>query len=185
MVWIVIAGILFLIIGPILVLLPSPRQREQMGLRRIAMAGGISVSLSAIDDPDPDLKKYTSALGKPLQPVIKCIAYQLRRKRSDDWRRTPHIYWKLVKGPGQRDKQLPPEWCWRDTDLAKLPATLHMTLIAKLSDLPADVIAVEESGYFVSLYWREKGGLGALERVCVFLESISVIKNNSENDEAG
>ena len=55
-------------------------------------------------------------------------------------------------------------------------------LIARIVDLPGDVIAVGETGYMVSVYWREQGGEAALQAVCDFLESISAIRNDPADD---
>ncbi len=180
MVWILIGIAVLVIIGPALVLLPSKRQKEQMSLRRVAAARGITVELCSIDDPDPSghLQDYTSSLGKALPRVIKCIAYKLARKRTDDWRRTPPVSWKLVRRTARKVNDAPPGWDWQDTDHATLPGHLRKALLDRVAKLPDDVIAVGEAGYMVSVYWRENGGTEALNHLCEFLESISEIRNN-------
>jgi hypothetical protein len=172
-----IAFILCLIIGPILLILPSPRQKEQMAFRREAMNRAITVELSTIDDIDPDPEKYLSSLGKALPRVIKCIAYRHSRKRPAEWRRLPRVNWKLVRRTGN-DNRLPAGWDWQDTDAEALPPKFRESLISKLEELPADVLCLEETGYMVSLYWREQGGTDAMHRVCEFLESLSQVEND-------
>jgi len=141
------------------------------------MSRAITVELSTIDDIDPDPEKYLSSLGKQLPRVIKCIAYRHSRKRPAEWRRLPRVKWKLVRRTGT-DNQLPPGWDWQDTDAGALPPQFRETLISKIENLPDDVMVLEEAGYMISLFWKEQGGTDALERVCEFLESLSMVEND-------
>ena len=67
MIYIIIGLVLLLIAAPIIAVLPSKRQKEQMKLRQQAMAQGISVELTSIDDPIPEQKKYITGTGKQLK----------------------------------------------------------------------------------------------------------------------
>jgi hypothetical protein len=169
MTWLLIIFILALIIGPILALIPSPRQKEQTAFRNEAKSRGISVELCSIEDPDPNPDNYLSATGKRLDPVIKCIAYRIARKRPLHWQRAARIHWKLIQTQGARLADLPDGWKWHEPAV-ELAEVSRQSLIRCLPQLPDDVIAVEESNYVVSVYWHEKGGTDALEGVCTFLE---------------
>ena len=58
MIYLIIGFALLLIIAPIFAILPSARQKEQMNMRRKAMAEGVSVELTSIQDPVPNQDKY-------------------------------------------------------------------------------------------------------------------------------
>ena len=182
MTWLLIIFILALIIGPILVLIPSTRQKEQIAFRNEAKSRGISVELCTIEDPNPDPDSYLSATGKRLDPVIKCIAYRISRKRPLHWRRVARISWKLVQTQDARLADLPAGWKWHEPS-NELAEVLRQALARELNRLPDDVIAVDESNYFVSVYWREKGGSDALEGVCSFLEQLALVDSEGDDSE--
>ena len=84
--------------APIIAVLPSKRQKEQMKLRQQAMAQGISVELTSIDDPIPEQKKYVTGTGKQLKAVLPVVAYRIVRQQDRDWRREPEALTQLVTG---------------------------------------------------------------------------------------
>jgi len=163
---------LCMIIGPAFMLLPSKRQREQMTLRRRASTEGLQVELSRIDDPDPEPGKYISLTGKPLDPILKCIAYRMPRKRIRDWRKQPVVNWKIAKKPGARNDSLPADWEWLETTSEKLPEQLKSAIREGLQQLPADVVVVEEKNYQVSIFWHERGGEAGLAAMIHFLKTV-------------
>lgn len=174
MAWLLIIFILALIIGPIMVLLPSPRQKEQAAFRSEAKLRGISVGLCTIEDPNPNPDSYLSVTGKRLEPVIKCLAYRVSRKRPLHWKRVRRINWKLIASADARLADLPDGWKWHEP-VDEIADVLRQALAAELPSLPDDVIAVEETNYVVSVYWREKGGPDALAGVCSFLEKLALV----------
>lgn len=184
MTWLLIVFILALIVGPILILLPSPRQKEQMAFRAEAKARGITVELCTVEDPHPNPESYLSATGKPLDPVIKCIAYRIARKRPLHWRRTPRISWTLIRTQDAHSADLPGGWEWNEP-ADELPENLTQALAKELPRLPEDVITVAESNYIVSVNWREKGGSDALEGVCSFLEILGLVATSPKAIKGG
>ena len=100
MVYLLIGGILLLIVAPIIRILPSRRQKEQMALRRTASSNGLTVELTHIDDPDPDPEKYLSNTGRPLPRVMAVIAYRKPVKKPAEWRRIPAVDWCVVRRQG-------------------------------------------------------------------------------------
>ena len=98
MVYVLIGVILIVVIVPIISVLPSARQKEQMQMRMIARAAGVSVELTSIDDPNPKQGKYIAYTGKPIPPVLKVVAYRLQRKRARDWRHLPKVSWCMFRG---------------------------------------------------------------------------------------
>jgi hypothetical protein len=181
MTWLLIVLILALIIGPILVLIPSPRQKELTAFRKEAKSRGISVELCTIEDPDPDPDPgtYLSATGKPLDREIKCISYRVSRKRPFHWRRLPRIHWQVIQTKDANLEELPAGWKWHDST-ADVAEAIKQALMIELERLPEDVIAVDENNYIVSVYWHEKGGDEAMRGVCGFLEKIALVETSPE-----
>lgn len=153
-------------------LLPSARQKEQMALRNRARAQGLQVELTRIDDPDPEPGKYITLTGKPLDPILKCIAYRIPRKRLRDWRRQPIVNWKVFRKRGAMSDGLPADWEWHETSLETLPQQLRSRIKEGLPTLPADVVVVDEKNYQVSIYWHERGGETGLEALTHLLKTV-------------
>ena len=156
MAYIIIAVILALIILPIFAILPSARQKEQMAMRKKAMSAGVSVKLTAIDDPNPKQQKYISHTGKALPPVLKVIGYRLQRRRANDWRRRPEVEWCLQKKPDSLKDNETRVFSWTAPPGKDMSAELVSFINGQLSELPEDVEQIEEDGYIVTVYWHEK-----------------------------
>jgi hypothetical protein len=169
MAYVIIIVVLLVIIGPILALLPSKRQKQQIQMRKAAMNAGISVALTRIDDPDPDPEAYLSNTGKPLERVMAVVAYRCFRPRPDQWRQRPEIAWALDRTRGACVEGLAPGWQWHDTRISDLPPILSGYLVDALDSLPDDVVRVEEQKFIISVYWRERADPQGLAKLIDFL----------------
>ncbi len=166
MIYLGIALVVLLLVAPIVALLPSARQREQMALRRQAMAAGLRTELTTIDDPDPDQDRYVSVTGKRLEPKLKCIAYRLSRPRPPAWRDLPAVEWSLirVKDGG---------WRWQDAPSEALSRTLAEAIPGVAREMPADAVRIDESHYVISVYWLEQGGSEGLDAIVTGLKTLA------------
>ena len=93
MVYVIIGVALLFIIVPIIAVLPSARQKEQMRMRAAARKAGIAVELTSIEDPEPAQDKYISPTGRALEPVLKTAAWRVQRDRGRGWRELPPVAW--------------------------------------------------------------------------------------------
>lgn len=167
--YLVIGLILLLIIAPIFAVLPSARQKEQMNLRRQAMAKGFQVDFETIDDPDPDPEQYLSNTGKPLARVMRRAAYRYARRRPSDWRRLPQVDWSVVRRPHADGVALPAGWDWDEPIHPAMSNELEEFLRTNLVSLPNDVVRVEEKSYIISVFWNEEGGPEAVQAIIDFV----------------
>ena len=136
MAYVIIVIILLIIIGPILAVLPSKRQKDQMQKRQTAMKAGISVNLTRIDDPDPDPEKYLSNTGKPLERVMALIAYRLPRLRPGQRRQVAYdwaLERKLNQAVGSHNADLPSGWCWGNASSGPFSEPFSAPLSASMS----------------------------------------------------
>ena len=177
MVYLVIGLVLLMIIGPIIAVLPSPRQKEQMALRQLAMRLGINVELTTITDPVPKQDKYISSLGKPLDPILKVIAYRKARKMPVEWRRATIVNWTIERRVESEDDDLPDNWCWVDERPATLQKEFVTHLGTALAELPDDVARVDEMNRILSVYWHERHDAAAVHRIDQFLDSCAALLN--------
>ena len=173
MTYLIIGIAILIVIAPIFAILPSVRQKEQMGLRRSAMSDGISVELTRIQDPIPRQEKYLSNTGKPLPPVLSLAAYRKVRPKPKQWRLAPRIDWTLEKQdvPSQ---SLPDNWHWVPDKPSEMSEEFGLFLRAQLELLPSDVVKIAEKNYFVSVYWHESSGDEGLSSIVRFLNACTV-----------
>lgn len=163
-----IALVVLIIVAPILALLPSARQKEQMALRKGARSAGLRTDLTTIDDPNPDQERYKTITGKALEPKMKCIAYRLPRARPSEWRSLPEVTWAVAR-TGEK------AWTWIQPLPPGLSDELRQTIDAALEKLPADAIRVDEERYMISVYWSERGGTEALDSIVEALKSLAAV----------
>jgi len=168
MTYLIIGFVLLLIIAPIFAILPSARQKEKMRLRGKAMAAGISVELTSIQDPIPNQDKYISNTGKPLEPILRLVAYRLSRKKPRQWRLVPQIDWALERGE-ESTKDLPGTWFWVQPKPGAMSEEMENFLVRELACIPGDVVRIDEKNYVLSIYWHENSGEKGLAEVCKFL----------------
>jgi uncharacterized membrane protein len=103
MAWLFILLGLVLVLGPVLYLMPTRRDREQAMLRSCARAAGLIVELATLHKVDSEAHERVSASAQPRQPRIQCVRYglpmgsplsglpeiHLVRGRNSDWRADP------------------------------------------------------------------------------------------------
>ncbi len=157
MVYIIIGLVLLLIIAPIISIMPTAKQKAQMVKRRQAMANNIRVDLTRIDDPDPDPEKYLSNTGRPLERKCSVTAYRIPRRRPNGWRQAPPTDWAVDRVEGDNSLISVLGWRWNGPPDLKVSKDLSEFIVANLSNLPNDVVRVEEKNFIVSVFWNEVG----------------------------
>ncbi len=144
--WLVIVLIMFAIMGSLLWVMPSPRQRVQALLRQRAMRAGLQVQLVRILLP--------RALGEALAEERHCVAYRLLRGRNSARAQQPP--WQIFQLPSHANVGLPDGWSWSKGENQLDPAAL--ALIEELIPLlPKDVYGLESTPISVSVFWEERG----------------------------
>jgi hypothetical protein len=135
--------ILFVVLSPVVWLIPSRRQRGRMDVRLQARRLGVAMQLSRQQWPHWLL----------LEPPESCPQYHRARRagRSDTW-----CYWQME--PGQ--------WLnkWREP-------CADAALLGQLQSLPADTYCVEANKQMLAICWGERGGSAALEQLVNFLKA--------------
>lgn len=138
-----------LIMGSALWVLPSPRQRQQMAMRRAAMTKGLQVKLTKVKD-----------LEYPGEEVA-CIAYRLPRQRVND----PNAKEWMLYRHSEADPELHiPGWLY-DRDGGRYRFANGDAISKILSELPKDVLAVQATAGAASIYWNERGEMEDVETI--------------------
>jgi len=182
--YLIIILILFFVVAPIVAILPSKRQKQQMAFRQSARAAGVSVALVKIEDPDSDRDKYLSATGRPLPRDLACVAYRRPRKKVISQIPIPVPGWSV-----SRDKSLDNQLTWIETDTGDIDPIFLQFIESHLSDLPADVIRLDETAGLVSVYWHERSDEQGLAKLLGFLNEFVTLspclqKDSSSEDDS-
>lgn len=143
-VWIVLL-LLLAVLSPLTWLIPSRRQKGSMEVRLQARRLGLSMQLA---------EQHWPHWQQP-EPPQRCGQYYVPRRRSsvDIW-----SYWQA--SPGVWVNQ------WRE------PCS-DARVAARLAELPADAFKVDAGAQLLSVYWGERGGEGALEKVHAVLKALA------------
>jgi hypothetical protein len=145
-----------LIMGSALWVLPSARQRQQMAMRRAAMAKGMQVKITRIKD-----------LEYPGEEM-PCIAYRLPRQRVND---PSHHEWMLYRH-SEADPELHiPGWLY-DREKGRHRFSDGGAIAKILLRLPSDVKAVQATAGAVSIYWDERGDIQDLDTILQVLKAL-------------
>ena len=147
-VWLTLLGVLVMVLGPVMLLQPSTRDRRLNELRGGAQERGVKVTMQTLPSQATDL-------GDPdLVPV-----YRLPAAKGGG----PTRSWMLVRGVYQHEAHFLGDWVWQGRERAS--AEEQDCLTALLPGLPKSVRAVAGDAAGWSIYWMELGGDDALQTV--------------------
>lgn len=144
--WLIIGLVLCMILGPILLLKPSPGQQRLARLRGRA--------------PDLGLKIHMVRLGGE-----ELAAYQL--PWPAEGKRYARPDWCLERKNYAHDIHLCQYWYWVDSRETK-PDVIQV-LEQRLPLLPASIKGVEAGRQGVSCYWDERGGVSTQDAMTAWL----------------
>ncbi len=154
--WLIIAFIIASLIGSVMWVMPSPRQRYQAELRMRARKLGIQVQLARVDLPRARGEMEAETVSVP---AYRFIRDNLERGERDNW-----ISWQVHRLDTLDNTGLPEGWSWLKGQGA-LSATAQAQLLTLLNALPDDVVGVESTPLHLSLYWHEQGEADRLEKL--------------------
>ncbi len=151
--WAIIALIMLSLVGSMMWVMPTPRQRFQAKLRLDARKHGFQVSLGNLALP--------RAQGEMEAEELKSPVYRLQRTNLARKERDSFTGWTVARITAIANEGLPSGWSWVKGERALAPARLNQ-LSEWLQSLPREVEAVESDQFHLALYWREPERAGAL-----------------------
>ena len=154
--WAIIVLIMLSLIGSMMWVMPSPRQRFQSKLRLDARKLGFQVQLSRLEIP--------RAKGEMESEVINMPAYRMLRGKLDRSSKEQWVEWMVARVDAMAADGLPEGWSWAKGERALSVQKLNV-LSTWLKQLPKEVVAVESTAIHLTLYWREPEEAGALDEL--------------------
>ena len=164
MVWIVILLALGVVVGPVLYLVPTRRDRRLAAIRLAARRSGLVVELQCVPNLDAPAAERVSAAGAPLAPVHASVSYAMPLRA-----RLEHVgRWRLLRSERTG---------WQFDAERKTPAhpELLRRLRALLATLPEDAVALELDGGRLACFWLERFPAG-VDTVLTLRASLAAIE---------
>lgn len=154
--WLIIALILASLIGSMMWVMPSPRQRYQAQLRMRARQLGIQVQLARVELPRARGEMDAETVSVP---AYRFIRQNLERSERDRW-----LPWAVHRMQTLDQEGLPKGWSWLKGQ-GSLSDNAQAVLNELLEALPDDVVGVESTPLHLSLYWHERGEADRLDQL--------------------
>ena len=183
MFWLVIFLIVAALVGPILYLMPTKREKNLASARLRARKLGLGVSVETIPDLNVAQEDLVSPSGITRSPTLDCTVYRLRLRQRNNHTSS----WNLFSSDKEPlcFSQSPVEgWFWN-----KLPENIkpirkkYWSQLGKaMDDLPERCLALEVAPEFIAWKGKETFGNGSpdsfVERVKDFLVDVAEIEQN-------
>jgi hypothetical protein len=162
--WGIIVLIMLSLVGSMMWAMPSPREKAQALLRSKARPLGLHVQLVRLTAP--------RATGEFEEEEYERAAYRQLRSGLSAAQRDRLVPWQVFRLQSLACDGLPDGWSWKQGEGVLTSAQLE-TLAQVLPMLPEDVVALESTPIHVSAFWRERGGVDALETIRTVLQRIA------------
>lgn len=137
---------LAMIVGPLMMLRPSPRQAQLIKLRGIAADRGLRVQM--LDNPTARVES-DAASSKP--EMVAAYGMQLQADADSP---LGALRWMLARTAFSHGIHLGGVWDWSVKE--KTAPIEEETLLAFLQNLPKSVLAVRQDGDAISILWSER-----------------------------
>lgn len=153
--WLIISVVMMSLIGSVMWVMPTPRQRFQAQLRLRARQLGFQVQLVKLELPRATGEMEGESISVP---VYRLPRHNLSREQKERW-----VPWTICRVSTLATAGLPEGWSWIRGEGRLSPAALE-SIAKAISELPDDVVAMESTPIHLSVFWNEGEGQ-ALEQI--------------------
>ncbi|MEH6577891.1 MAG: hypothetical protein V7731_12510 [Amphritea sp.] len=161
--WVIIILIMMSLVGSMMWVMPSKRQRFQAELRRQASQKGFNVQIVRLTPP--------RGIGQIEPETYMATAYRLPRFNLEKGERESFREWQVYKQEAIANEGLPAGWCWGagerqmdDTQLGLLAELIGM--------MPEGVNSIESTPVHFSVFWDERGQIETLDQFKTQMQKI-------------
>ena len=161
--WLIVVLVVLSFVGSISWVMPTPLQRAQAKIRKLAMQQGIQVRISKLQGP--------RETGEIAPESHLATAYNLARSSESAKGMAKTHHWEIFRARGLDTQGLPEGWCWNRGSGA-LSAVQLQGLSQLIARLPEDAYALGSSPVNVAIYWHEKGTPAELDELVSVLRSL-------------
>lgn len=161
--WAIIIVVILSLVGSIMWVMPTPRQRFQAQLRAKAKPMGFQVQMVRLTAPratgEVDAEKYS------------VMAYRVYRHNLDKKTAGLMQSWHAFRVDAIANEGLPEGWSWGFGE-GVLSEESQQLLKEVIDALPAGVSSIESTPIHITAHWDEKGSFDDLELIKTQLDRI-------------
>ena len=165
-IWVIVLllGVVAMVVGPVMLLQPSPQDRRQTELRTRARKLGLVVRLETLPVQATDLE------APERLPV-----YRLPAQSSST--QSHSLSWQLLRAPYRHETHFLGDWRWQGQ--GRPGKEVLETLEQSLATLPKSVLALggDSRGWYLA--WTEEGGVTSLAQLAALLRSVRQASQNA------
>lgn len=161
--WTIIILVVMSLLGSMMWVMPSPRQRFLAKLRQQASRHGFQVQMVHLISP--------RAAGEIEPETRMATVYRLPRYNLDKQQRYHFKVWQVFRQTAVANEGLPEGWCWGKGERC-LNAQQLITLNTLLEALPEGVSSIESTPVHLSIFWDERGDENMLDEFQTLLKPI-------------
>ena len=158
--YLIILIVFAIIVGPLMWMMPSPKQRREEAVRLRAHSLGLQVKVCDL----PQSHRQVVRKERPIQGVVYRLPILMNRPV------TRKVSFRVQKAQDALE--------WIGPESQELQACLE----SGLKRAPNDVVSIEYSAVGVACYWREKGGIAAVDEIYQLLTILRTELNELEVD---
>ena len=161
--WLIVVLVVLSLVGSVSWVMPTPVQRAQAKIRKLAMEQGVQVRIGKLQGPREQ--------GEMAPDSHLATGYWLPRDSKVARTMSQTHNWEIFKANGLATKGLPEGWCWNRGEGALNESQLQLLdeLIAKL---PKDVYAMGGSPVSAIIYWHEISTPAELDELVKVLQTM-------------
>jgi len=165
---VVIVMILGFVVGPIMWVIPTKRDKRIAKLRNYAAQAGVRVRLVARSS----LPGISEAEGSP----VNLVRYSINWDPEGDDAETvlsckiENSPWRLQVGKIEHESHFSGQWEWAKDLVAD--QKWHIFLRETLNTLPRGVLVIENTPYDLAIFWQEKGSNSEVDRLVEILKTL-------------
>ena len=161
--WLIVVLVVLSLAGSVSWVMPTPVQRAQAKIRKLAMAQGVQVRIGKLQGPREQ--------GEVAPDSHLATGYWLPRDSKVARTMSQTHNWEIFKANGLNTKGLPAGWCWNRGEGA-LNASQLQQVADLIASLPKDVYAMGGSPISAIVYWHEISTPEELDNVVAALRTM-------------
>jgi len=165
-IWVIVLllGVTAMVVGPVMLLQPSPQDRRQAELRAKARSLGLVVRLETLP-----------ARATDLDAPQRLPVYRLPAQPSEALGQGQP--WQLLRAAYRHEMHFLDDWCWQGQ--GRPAAGVLAVLEQYLPELPGSVQALGGDSRGCYLVWSEEGGVAVLEHLAALLRAIKQVSQSA------
>jgi len=159
----IIVFVVMSLLGSVMWMMPSKREKFLAKLRLDARKAGFTVQLVHVEPP--------RAEGEYESDALNIAAYRVIRLNETNKKQPETKPWQAFRTKAMSNDGLPEGWSWKIGE--RMLSEAHLSVLnAVILALPDDVVGLESTPVHVSAYWKEQSGEASMAVIKAELDKL-------------